>query len=101
MMKLSNKQSDDSVRISKPRKPTLENTKSTNVTVRFSHDEYVRLLNIINFFQEKTVSTVTKTDTLKFLVENIDRIIKENNEDTEKFFDILGISASYKVGRTE
>lgn len=87
--------------VSKPRKPTLENTKSTNVTVRFTHDEFVELLNVIEFFQQKTPTTVTKTDTIKFLVKNIDRIIKEDSEDTEKFFNILGIKHDYKIGRVE
>lgn len=88
-------------KISKPRKPAERIDKPINMSIRFSPDEYTHLINVINFFQEKTVSEVTKTDTIKFLLENIDRIIQENNEDTEKFFDILGIKYDFKVGRVQ
>lgn len=73
--------------------------KPTNVTVRFNEEEYAALQHIIEFFQEKTVAEVTKTDVLKYLVTSIDEIITEDDERSKEFFKLLNIDKDFMLGK--
>lgn len=75
--------------------------KPTNVTVRFNEEEYAALQHIIDFFQEKTVAEVTKTDVLKYLVTSIDEIITEDSDRTKKFFEALNINKDFVLGKVD
>lgn len=76
----------------------MSNTKNRNLTIVLNNEEYGDLDFLVDYFQEQSISTVTKSDVIKFmlkqmrktvendLVKDVNKLIKEaenNNNDNE------------------
>ncbi len=76
----------------------MSNTKNRNLTIVLNNEEYADLDFLVDYFQEQSISTVTKSDVIKFmlkqmrktvendLVKDVNKLIKEaenNNNDNE------------------
>lgn len=77
----------------------VSNTKNKNLTVTLSMEEHEDVEFLVNYFQEQSISNVTKSDVIKFmikqmrktvendLVKDVNKMIKEaekENEDDNK-----------------
>lgn len=76
----------------------VSNTKNRNLTIVLNNEEYADLDFLVDYFQEQSISTVTKSDVIKFmlkqmrktvendLVKDLNKMIKDaetNNNDNE------------------
>ncbi|MDA1509617.1 hypothetical protein ORN01_25250 [Bacillus cereus] len=73
----------------------MSNTKNKNLTITLNSEEYADLDFLVDYFQEQSISTVTKTDVIKFmlkqmkrtvendLVKDVNKMIKEAESDTK------------------
>lgn len=76
----------------------MSNTKNRNLTIVLNNEEYGDLDFLVDYFQEQSISTVTKSDVIKFmlkqmrktvendLVKDLNKMIKDaenNNNDNE------------------
>lgn len=75
----------------------MSNTKNRNLTIVLNNEEYADLDFLVDYFQEQSISTVTKSDVIKFmlkqmrktvdndLVKDVNKLIKEaeNNNDNQ------------------
>jgi hypothetical protein len=52
------------------------NTK--NLTITLGLDEYGDLENLVEYFQEQSISTVTKTDVIKFMIKQMKRTVEQD-----------------------
>ncbi|MCU4863157.1 hypothetical protein OB981_24285 [Bacillus cereus] len=77
----------------------MSNTKNKNLTVTLTMEEHEDVEFLVNYFQEQSISNVTKSDVIKFmikqmrktvendLVNSVNKMIKEaekENEDDNK-----------------
>ncbi|MDA2738410.1 hypothetical protein PDQ75_24975 [Bacillus cereus group sp. Bc015] len=74
----------------------MSNTKNKNLTITLSMEEYGDLDFLVDYFQEQSISTVTKSDVIKFmirqmkktvendLIKDVNRMIKEAEQENEK-----------------
>ena len=52
------------------------NTK--NLTITLGLEEYGDLEYLVNYFQEQSISTVTKTDVIKFMIKQMKRTVEQD-----------------------
>jgi len=52
------------------------NTK--NLTITLGLDEYEDLESLVGYFQEQSISTVTKTDVIKFMIKQMKRTVEQD-----------------------
>lgn len=73
----------------------MSNTKNRNLTIVLNNEEYADLDFLVDYFQEQSISTVTKSDVIKFmlkqmrktvdndLVKDVNKLIKEAEKDNK------------------
>jgi hypothetical protein len=68
------------------------------VSVVLSEDEVDKLDDLVEFFQKKSISTVTKSDVLKFLINKTHDVSQEENlKKVKEFYLAMGIELDFEV----
>ncbi|MGG5759211.1 hypothetical protein ACQ3VF_26280 [Bacillus toyonensis] len=74
----------------------MSGTKNKNLTVTLSMEEHEDVEFLVNYFQEQSISNVTKSDVIKFmikqmrktvendLVKDVNKLIKEAEKENEE-----------------
>lgn len=74
----------------------VSNTKTKNLTVTLTMEEHEDVEFLVNYFQEQSISNVTKSDVIKFmikqmrktvendLVKDVNKLIKDAEKDNEE-----------------
>lgn len=74
----------------------VSNTKNKNLTVTLTMEEHEDVEFLVNYFQEQSISNVTKSDVIKFmikqmrktvendLVKDVNKMIKEAEKENEE-----------------
>lgn len=72
---------------------------SKNITINLTDEELKRLEFLVNFFQNKSIATVTRSDVIKFLINKVYTLTYgENNLDkAREFYKTLGIDFDFEV----
>ncbi|MFX5502378.1 hypothetical protein ACM5ME_20585 [Bacillus subtilis] len=52
--------------------------KKTNITFAFTEDEYEDLVFLIDYFQSRSISTVTRADVIRFLIKQMKETIEKD-----------------------
>lgn len=53
-------------------------SKKTNITFAFTEDEYEDLVYLIDYFQSRSISTVTRADVVRFLIKQMKETIEKD-----------------------
>ncbi|MGD2330719.1 hypothetical protein [Bacillus amyloliquefaciens] len=53
-------------------------SKKTNITFAFTEDEYEDLVYLIDYFQSRSISTVTRADVIRFLIKQMKETIEKD-----------------------
>lgn len=70
---------------------------SKNLTVTLSEEENEKLEKIVAFFQKRSISTVTRTDVIKYLISSSSNMLDSLGDNEEllnnitSFYETLGI----------
>jgi len=59
----------------------VTNTKKVitkNITITLTSDEYEQLNDIVDYFQEQSISNVSKADVIKFMIDQFKEAIDNN-----------------------
>lgn len=59
----------------------MTNTKKVitkNITITLTSDEYEQLNDIVDYFQEQSISNVSKADVIKFMIDQFKEAIDNN-----------------------
>lgn len=75
--------------------------KSRTVSAAFTESQHQDLLDLVEFFQEQTPATITKSDVIIFLITKTNEIRKQRGEAANEYFEGLGVSMNFKIGKTD
>jgi hypothetical protein len=53
-------------------------SKAKNLTITLDSDQYNDLDLLVNYFQEQSISTVTKSDVIKFMIKQMKRTVQQD-----------------------
>jgi Arc/MetJ-type ribon-helix-helix transcriptional regulator len=68
------------------------------ITVSLNKSEEQRLDELVQFFQKKSISTVTRSDVIKFLLNRTHEITHHPKiDDAESFYKTLGIEYNFEI----
>jgi hypothetical protein len=52
--------------------------KAKNLTITLDEDQYSDLDYLVGYFQEQSISTVTKSDVIKFMIKQMKRTVEQD-----------------------
>ena len=72
--------------------------KTRTVSAAFTETQHQDLIDLVDFFQEQTPATITKSDVIIFLISKTNEIRKQRGESAKEYFEGLGVSMDFKIG---
>jgi hypothetical protein len=56
----------------------MANTNTKNLTMTLPIEVYEDLENLVDYFQQQSISSVTKTDVIKFMIKQMTRTVEQD-----------------------